>query len=202
MKHLLAAALAVLPLALGACSVGGDPGDDDGIAATDDADDGGFGSLAAQNPAPFDLHCLYDGEAYAQLAPNPYAADAIRYACAIQAAQVPYRFPSIWPWRMEPPGAGEGIDCSGLTSHVWFRATGGWTHLPHSAAYQESTLPHVSWEEMLPGDLMFYVSSGALSGRHVAMYMGNGVMIEAASSTHGVIVSPARPNVSSIGRVW
>jgi cell wall-associated NlpC family hydrolase len=204
--------------ALTACMVGEDdptpsdpslgepaPPTDTAIAPTDDADDGPDPRLSAhvnQNPAPFDLHCLWAGESYASRAPNQYAAAAIREACDIQAHLVPYRFPGANPWRLTQPTPAEGTDCSGFSAHVWYVATGGWTRLNHSAANQEATLPHVSWSQMLPGDLLFYVSSAAASGRHVAMYLGDGLMIEAASSTRGIVVVPARTNVSSIGRVW
>lgn len=175
------------------------------VAATDDADDTADPKLTAhvnQNPAAFDLHCLWAGESYASRAPNQYAAAAIREACDIQAHGVPYRFPGAFPWSLAQPTPAQGVDCSGFSSHVWYVATGGWTRLNHSAANQEATLPHVTWGQMLPGDLLFYVSTAAASGRHVAMYLGDGLMIEAASSTKGIVVVPARTNVSSIGRVW
>ncbi|MEO8552733.1 MAG: NlpC/P60 family protein [Kofleriaceae bacterium] len=170
--------------------------DDDQATSTDTAE------LTASNPAPFDLHCLWAGESYASRAPNQYAAQAIRNACDIQASLIPYHAPGMYPLQNRPPTAAEGIDCSGLTSNVWYRATSTWTRLPHSAAMQEATLRHIGWGELLPGDLLFYVSSAAASGRHVAMYLGDSLMIEAASSTRGVVVSPVRYNVSSIGRIW
>lgn len=166
------------------------------------ADDSELAGLANSNPAAFDLHCLWAGESYASRAPNQYAAEAIRDACRIQTSLTPYRAPGMYPLQNRPPTAAEGIDCSGLTANVWYRATFQWTRLPHSARDQEAMLPDVSWANLLPGDLLFYVSSAAASGRHVAMYLGDSLMIEAASSTKGVVVSPVRYNVSSIGRVW
>jgi hypothetical protein len=195
-------ALALVP-ALSACTVGGDEQDSEVV--TDDADEtlGGVQALVAHaNPAAFDLHCLWAGESYASRAPNQYAADAIRAACNIQAARIPYHSPGFAPWQLGEPTANKGVDCSGMSSHVWYVATNGWVRLPHSAAAQERALHHVSWSEMLPGDLLFYVSAAALSGRHVAMYLGDGLMIEAAGSSTGVVVSKARSNVSSIGRIW
>lgn len=159
-------------------------------------------ALTSSNPAAFDLHCLWAGESYASRAPNQYAAQAIRNACDIQAQLIPYHAPGMYPLQNRPPTAGEGIDCSGLTSNVWYRATSTWTRLPHSAAMQEASLPHIGWDQLLPGDLLFYYSAAAASGRHVAMYLGDSLMIEAASSTRGVVVSPVRFNVTSIGRVW
>lgn len=173
-----------------------DPADDPGADETTDTSE-----LTSAVPAPFDLHCLYNGEAYASRAPNIYAANAIRYACDMQ-AEVPYRAPGMYPWQNRPPTYAEGIDCSGLTANVWFRATNLWTRLPHSAALQESTLRDIGWADILPGDLLFYYSASAASGRHVAMYMGDGLMIEAASPTKGIVVSAVRYNVTSLGRVW
>jgi cell wall-associated NlpC family hydrolase len=196
--HLLSSTLVTLLVgaALGGCMTEDDPAEDP------EADESSQTSqLTESNPAPFDLHCLWNGENYASRAPNVYAANAIRYACDMQ-AEVPYRAPGMYPWQLRPPTYAEGIDCSGLTANVWYRSTSGWTRLPHSAANQESTLRHVGWADLLPGDLLFYYSANAASGRHVAMYMGDSLMIEAASSTKGIIVSPVRYNVTSLGRVW
>lgn len=118
-------------------------------------------------------------------------------------ALIPYRAPGMYPLQDRPPTAAEGIDCSGLTSNVWYRATSTWTRLPHSAAMQESQLRDIPFDQKLPGDLIFYVSTSAASGRHVAMYLGDGLMIEALGSNYGVVVSPVRTaKFSSVGRIW
>jgi cell wall-associated NlpC family hydrolase len=202
MKHLDMSLALAFSVALSGCIADAeDP-------ATDAQGDGeaeveGLAPLAAgSNPAVFDLHCLWAGESYASRAPNQYAAQAIRNACNIQAALIPYKAPGMYPLTMNAPTAAQGIDCSGLTSNVYFRATGGWVRLNHSAANQEATLPDVPWGQQRPGDLIFYVSTAAASGRHVAMYLGDGLMIEALGSSYGVVVSPVRTaKFSSIGRV-
>jgi cell wall-associated NlpC family hydrolase len=197
MKHRISATLfAASFLALSAMSCVSDLEGDETEQPTES-------ETAAAIAAPFDLHCLYAGEAYASRAPNIYAANAIRYACDIQARLIPYKAPGWWDTlQFRAPTVAEGIDCSGLTSNVWFRATNGWDRLPHSARGQELALRHVSWAEMLPGDLMFYYSASAASGRHVSMYLGDGLMIEARGTNYGVVVSPVRTNVTSIGRAW
>lgn len=155
------------------------------------------------NPAPFDLHCLYAGETYASRAPNVHAAEAIRMACRIQTSLIPYKAPGMYPLQLRLPTVSEGVDCSGLTANAWYRATSAWVRLPHSAAQQEAQLRDIPFSQKLPGDLIFYVSAAAASGRHVAMYLGDNLMIEAASSTRGVVVSPVRTtNFSSVGRIW
>lgn len=170
--------------------------------ADEGADESGEVTIM-QNPAPFDLRCLWAGENYASRAPNVHAAEAIRMACRIQSALIPYKAPGMYPLQLRLPTVSEGVDCSGLTSNAWYRATSGWVRLPHSAAMQESQLRDIPFSQKLPGDLIFYVSSGAASGRHVAMYLGDNLMIEAASSTKGVVVSPVRTtNFSSVGRIW
>lgn len=67
------------------------------------------------------------------------------------------------------------FDCSGLTMWSW-RAGG--RSLPHSSSAQWSATSRVSMGDLAPGDLLFY-------GRpihHVALYIGNGQMIEASHS--------------------
>jgi peptidoglycan DL-endopeptidase CwlO len=68
-----------------------------------------------------------------------------------------------------------GADCSGLTMMAW-RAAG--VTLPHSSYGQYDAVPHVSLSDLQPGDLVFYYSGPS----HVAIYIGNGQVIEALSS--------------------
>jgi cell wall-associated NlpC family hydrolase len=56
-------------------------------------------------------------------------------------------------------------------------ASGG-VSLPHSSRAQYSSLPHVSLDNLAPGDLIF---SGSPI-HHVAIYEGNGVVISAPHS--------------------
>jgi hypothetical protein len=199
--NVLAALLLVTVAQLSACNVGDEIDDN----STDDSEDA-TGSIAydpnASNPAVFDLHCLYAGDVYAKQAPNELAAAAIRAACDIQAARIPYIYPGMYPLQLSQPTAQQGIDCSGLSSHVWYVATQGFVRLPHSAAQQEKVLRDVDIADILPGDLIFYKSEKAASGRHVTIYLGDGLMIEASGHTRGVIVVPVRGSMSSIGRVW
>lgn len=66
-------------------------------------------------------------------------------------------------------------DCSGLTSWAFRRA--GVT-LPRSSSQQANVGRSVSWDEMQPGDLIFYYSPVS----HVGIYAGNGTFVDAPQS--------------------
>jgi cell wall-associated NlpC family hydrolase len=76
-----------------------------------------------------------------------------------------------YQWGAEGPDA---FDCSGLTWAAW-QAAG--VTIPRTAAGQLAGLPRVRGR-LQPGDLVIYRSTGP-SGRHVAMVVGRGRMIEA-----------------------
>jgi cell wall-associated NlpC family hydrolase len=77
------------------------------------------------------------------------------------------------------------FDCSGLTMAAWARAG---VRMPHTARGQYRMFPKVSLDNLRPGDLVMYGSPI----HHVAMYIGNGMIVHA--STHGkpVMVRPLR----------
>jgi len=74
-------------------------------------------------------------------------------------------------------------DCSGLTMVAWGKAG---VSLPHSAAMQYGYGRHVSPSELEPGDLVFYYSPIS----HVGIYIGHGLLVNAATPSQGVIVVP------------
>lgn len=79
-----------------------------------------------------------------------------------------------------------GADCSGFVQYVMRNAAG--VSLPRTSREQAKTGRAVSSSEMLPGDLIFYAnSSGTVN--HVAMYIGNGQIVHAASSRSGIRIS-------------
>ena len=65
----------------------------------------------------------------------------------------------------------DGFDCSGLVMSAW--ASAGVT-IPRDTYEQWAALPHISESDIQPGDLMYYNGIG-----HVAMYVGNGMIIDA-----------------------
>ncbi len=63
-------------------------------------------------------------------------------------------------------------DCSGLTSRAWATAGLG---IPRTSQEQWRQLPKVDVRDMRPGDLIIYFSDAS----HVAMYVGDGMMVHA-----------------------
>jgi cell wall-associated NlpC family hydrolase len=69
-------------------------------------------------------------------------------------------------------------DCSGLT--MWAYAQVG-VSLPHSSRAQYGMGKSVSANALMPGDLLFYGSSAG-SIHHVAMYIGDGMLVHASTT--------------------
>jgi cell wall-associated NlpC family hydrolase len=82
-----------------------------------------------------------------------------------------------------------GFDCSGLTMYAW--APQG-LYLAHYAAAQFSQAGsyHPSPGNFMPGDLLFWGLPGQSDIHHVAMYIGNGDVIQAPYSGTTVQVTP------------
>lgn len=102
----------------------------------------------------------------------------------------PYR------WGASGPGA---FDCSGLTMYIYAQLG---IYLPHSSSAQYYSGRRVSFDELAPGDLVFFARrSGRIS--HVGIYVGGGMMIHAPQtgdvvklvplSSHGGYVGAVRP---------
>ena len=79
----------------------------------------------------------------------------------------------------------KGADCSGFTMSV-MKHFG--ISLPHYSGSQANSGKKINSSQMRPGDLIFYGNS---SGRinHVAMYIGNGQVVHAASRRSGIKIS-------------
>jgi cell wall-associated NlpC family hydrolase len=78
-------------------------------------------------------------------------------------------------------GGPDAFDCSGLTQYAYAAAG---VSLPHSARMQSQMGTAVSRAELQPGDLLFFYSPVS----HVAMYIGNGQMVHASTSSQPVKV--------------
>jgi cell wall-associated NlpC family hydrolase len=96
--------------------------------------------------------------------PNPPASTLGGQAVAI--AERYLGVPYVWG------GASpSGFDCSGLVMYVYGQLG---VSLPHNAAAQYESLPHVSESDLQPGDLVFFDGLG-----HVGIYVGGGEIIHA-----------------------
>jgi peptidoglycan DL-endopeptidase CwlO len=81
----------------------------------------------------------------------------------------------MYVWGAEGP---DNYDCSGLT--LWaYRQVG--ISLPHSSRAQFGYGKSVAYGEWKAGDLLFYGSSAG-SIHHVAMYIGDGMLVHASQS--------------------
>jgi peptidoglycan DL-endopeptidase RipA len=86
-------------------------------------------------------------------------------------------------------GSVYGFDCSGLTMY----AVAPWRRLDHDAATQYTQVGsfHPSIDALLPGDLVFWSTDGTIGGiGHVAIYIGNGLVIQAPHSGDVIRLTP------------
>lgn len=147
----------------------------------------------APSPAAAPSSATTRSAAAAPAAPAPAAAVASSGAAQVAVdtalAQVGDRY--VW-------GAGgpDAFDCSGLTSYA-YRAAG--VSLPHSSRSQSQMGRPVSRGELQPGDLIFFYSPVS----HVAMYIGNGKMVHASTSSQPVKVDnvDSFPSYNSARRI-
>lgn len=79
----------------------------------------------------------------------------------------PYSYGSAGPCSV-------GFDCSGLVMSAWAAAG---ISIPRDTYSQYAALPHVSLSDLQPGDLVYYNGIG-----HVAMYVGDGMIIDAPTA--------------------
>ena len=96
-------------------------------------------------------------------------------------------------WAAGGPGS---FDCSGLTQYA-FRAAG--ITLPHSSRMQAQMGQSVSRADLQPGDLVFFYSPVS----HVGIYIGNGQMVHASTSSQPVKVASidSMPSYNSARRI-
>ncbi|MGN0311747.1 MAG: SH3 domain-containing protein [Lachnospiraceae bacterium] len=79
-----------------------------------------------------------------------------------------------------------GVDCSGFTMCIFGKF--GYS-LPHYSGAQAGYGTSISASEAKPGDLFFYGSGRSIG--HVAIYIGNGQIVHAASSRTGIVIGNA-----------
>jgi len=79
-----------------------------------------------------------------------------------------------------------GADCSGFVQYVMRNSAG--VSLPRTSREQAKVGRAIKSSEMRPGDLIFYTNSSGVVN-HVAMYIGNGQVVHAASRKSGIKIS-------------
>ncbi|WP_425246461.1 NlpC/P60 family protein [Streptomyces sp. NEAU-NA10] len=97
---------------------------------------------------------------------------ALRYA--VRQLGKPYE------WGAEGPSS---YDCSGLTSQAWNQAG---TPIPRTSQEQWARLKRIPLTELRPGDLVIYFPEAT----HVAMYLGDGMVVQAPRTGEKIKVSP------------
>lgn len=88
-----------------------------------------------------------------------------------------------YQWGATGPGS---YDCSGLVQAAWAAAG---VSIPRTTYEQWAALPHIAVSSIQPGDLLYYEGEG-----HVAMYVGNGYIIDAPSTGFDVEKIPMNTN--------
>ncbi|MEU1053559.1 C40 family peptidase [Streptomyces sp. NPDC005876] len=89
-----------------------------------------------------------------------------------------------YEWGAQGP---EAYDCSGLTSRAW---AGAGTPIPRTSQEQWARLERVPLDRLRPGDLVVYFPEAT----HVAMYLGDGMVVQAPRPGAEVKVSPIAAN--------
>ncbi|MFF9499073.1 C40 family peptidase [Streptomyces sp. NPDC014656] len=108
--------------------------------------------------------------------PSAAGAEALRFA--VGQLGKPYE------WGAEGP---EAYDCSGLTQRAWAAAG---RDIPRTSQEQWAELPRVPLDELRPGDLVVYFPGAT----HVALYLGEGLVVQAPRPGGRVKVSPLAAN--------
>ncbi|ATY98132.1 glycoside hydrolase [Streptomyces cavourensis] len=108
--------------------------------------------------------------------PTRQGGDAIAFA--IEQIGKPY------VWGAEGP---DSFDCSGLTSQAWAAAG---RPVPRTSQEQWRQLPKVPVSSLRPGDLVVYFPKAT----HVALYIGDGLVVQAPRPGAKVKVSPLASN--------
>ncbi|WP_141358434.1 C40 family peptidase [Streptomyces sp. 6-11-2] len=128
------------------------------------------GITAAQSPF------LASGVLSGARTPSPEGDEAVRYA--VRQLGKPYQWGAVGP---------RAYDCSGLTSQAWEHAG---TPIPRTSQEQWARLKHIPLGALRPGDLVVYFPQAT----HVALYLGDGMVVQAPRPGARVKVSPVAAN--------
>ncbi|MCD9593951.1 C40 family peptidase [Streptomyces sp. 8ZJF_21] len=162
----------------GAAAPSPTPGNGAGTGATKPPG-GGRDTPAAGTPAPMATVTAPRPRPSAA-GPKTTSAEAGKRALAYALDQIgkPY------VWGAEGPNS---FDCSGLTSSAWAYAG---RVIPRTSQEQWRQLPRVPLDKLRPGDLVIYYKGAS----HVAMYAGDGQVVQAPRPGQRVKLSPLASN--------
>ncbi|MFE1752161.1 C40 family peptidase [Streptomyces anandii] len=104
--------------------------------------------------------------------PTEEGQEAVGYA--VRQVGKPYQWGAAGP---------KAYDCSGLTSQAWQHAG---TAIPRTSQQQWARLKRIPLNELRPGDLVVYFPEAT----HVALYLGDGMVVQAPRPGAKVTVSP------------
>lgn len=134
-----------------------------------------------------------DAEGNGDPQPVSYGSNSGDAIVAVRAALAQVGEPYVW----DAADPGVGFDCSGLVLYAYQQLG---IDLPHSAEYQYEQGWHPSTDDLRPGDLLFYSYDGTVGGiHHVTMYIGHGMIVQAADFGIPVEVVPAYFDFGFIG---
>jgi len=95
-----------------------------------------------------------------------------------------------------------GFDCSGLTWWLMKRQAAGWDNTPprpyggwalaERSSSQMATIGNIRWDDIRPGDLLFYDGDGDGTVDHVDTYLGGGWALDSGSSNGGVTITQVK----------
>jgi cell wall-associated NlpC family hydrolase len=141
-------------------------------------------AAAAAAPAPIVSN---SSDAAPSTAPSPVAApssgggNSTVVDIAMRYLGIPYVYAGADP---------SGFDCSGFTMYVYAQVG---ISLPHNAAMQFGMGTPVSYDQLQPGDLVFFYGLG-----HVGMYIGGGNFIHSPHTGDVVKISPLAGHYASV----
>lgn len=135
----------------------------------------------APSPAPAPAPAPPPPAAQAPSAPADAGQGAVDWAAA--------QIGKDYEWGASGP---DSFDCSGLTSQAWKNGGGQW--ITRTSRSQWAAVSKVPYSQLRPGDLIFYATdtSDPSTIWHVAIYAGDGMMIEAPRAGVPVHKAPVR----------
>jgi len=157
-------------------------------------DDGNLVGYRPDGSWAWQTYTYPGGSAPAPTPPPPPAASKAEIAIAYARQQIgkPYLWGGIGP---------NAFDCSGLTQQSWAAAG---VRIARVSRDQYNTLRHVPYSQAAPGDIIAYATNTASPTTiyHVALYIGNGQMIEAPAEGKPVRLTSVRTanRMPSVGR--